>query len=100
MTVSEASEFSSAEIEAGRYDCVLVMGVEEFKNLSGNEASVNQNAAAWQGHEDIDALRRARLPDEIDRRQQEVVRQQRHRRQQPHDAGRGTSGTSRRNARG
>lgn len=43
-----------AEIEAGRYDCVLVVGVEEFKNLSGNEASVNQNAAAWQGREDID----------------------------------------------
>ncbi len=42
-----------AEIEAGRYDCVLVLGVEEFKNLSGNEASVNQNAAAWQGREDI-----------------------------------------------
>lgn len=43
-----------AEIEAGRYDCVLVLGVEEFKNTSGNEASVNQNAASWQGHEDID----------------------------------------------
>ena len=43
-----------AEIEAGRYDCVLVMGVEEFKNTSGNVASVNQNSAAWQGHEDID----------------------------------------------
>ena len=43
-----------AEIEAGRYDCALVVGAEEFKNLSGNEASINQNAAAWQGHEDID----------------------------------------------
>jgi acetyl-CoA C-acetyltransferase len=43
-----------AEIEAGRYDCVLVLGVEEFKNLSGNESSVNQNAAAWQGHEGFD----------------------------------------------
>lgn len=43
-----------AEIEAGRYDCVLVLGVEEFKNLPGNIASQNQNAAAWQGHEDID----------------------------------------------
>ena len=43
-----------AEIEAGRYDCVLVLGVEEFKNLPGDKASVNQNAAAWQGHEDID----------------------------------------------
>jgi acetyl-CoA C-acetyltransferase len=43
-----------AEIEAGRYDCVLVLGVEEFKNLPGDQASQNQNAAAWQGHEDID----------------------------------------------
>lgn len=43
-----------AEIEAGRYDCVLVLGVEEFKNLPGNVASQNQNAASWQGHEDID----------------------------------------------
>ncbi len=43
-----------AEIEAGRYDCALVVGVEEFKNLPGDQASVNQNAAAWQGREDID----------------------------------------------
>jgi acetyl-CoA C-acetyltransferase len=43
-----------AEIEAGRYDCVLVLGVEEFKNLPGDVASQNQNAAAWQGREDID----------------------------------------------
>jgi acetyl-CoA C-acetyltransferase len=43
-----------AEIEAGRYDCVLILGVEEFKNLPGDQASQNQNAAAWQGHEDID----------------------------------------------
>ena len=43
-----------AEIEAGRYDCILVLGVEEFKNLPGDQASANQNAAAWQGREDID----------------------------------------------
>ena len=43
-----------AEIEAGRYDCVLVLGVEEFKNTAGNVASVNQNAASWQGHEGFD----------------------------------------------
>lgn len=43
-----------AEIEAGRYDCVLVLGAEEFKNLPGDRASQNQNAAAWQGREDID----------------------------------------------
>jgi acetyl-CoA C-acetyltransferase len=42
-----------AEIEAGRYDCILVLGVEEFKNTAGDQASKNQNAAAWQGHEDI-----------------------------------------------
>ncbi len=51
---SLAALTAMAEIEAGRYDCVLVLGVEEFKNMPGNEASVNQNAAAWQGHEDID----------------------------------------------
>ncbi|MEI7786339.1 MAG: acetyl-CoA acetyltransferase [Betaproteobacteria bacterium] len=43
-----------AEIEAGRYECVLVLGAEEFKNTAGDVASVNQNAAAWQGREDID----------------------------------------------
>ncbi len=43
-----------AEIEAGRYDCVLVVGAEEFKNLSGRDASRNQNAAAWQGREGFD----------------------------------------------
>lgn len=42
-----------AEIEAGRYDCVLVLGAEEFKNTPGDVASQNQNAAAWQGREDI-----------------------------------------------
>ena len=42
-----------AEIDAGRYDCVLVTGVEEFKNTDGRTASIGQNAASWQGHEDI-----------------------------------------------
>ena len=51
---SLAALSAMAEIEAGRYDCVLVLGVEEFKNLPGDVASQNQNAAAWQGHEDID----------------------------------------------
>jgi len=45
---------ATAEIEAGRYDCVLILGVEEEKNLPGDEASKIQNAASWQGHEDID----------------------------------------------
>ena len=43
-----------AEIEAGRYDCVLVLGAEELKNLPGDTSSQNQNSASWQGHEDID----------------------------------------------
>ena len=43
-----------AEIEAGRYDCVLVLGVEEFRNLPGDIASQNQSSAAWAGHEDIE----------------------------------------------
>lgn len=41
-----------AEIEAGRYDCVLVVGVEELKNLPGDVSSQNQNAAGWVGRED------------------------------------------------
>jgi acetyl-CoA C-acetyltransferase len=44
---------ASAEIEAGRYDCLLVLGVEEEKNLPGDQASQVQNAASWQGHEDL-----------------------------------------------
>lgn len=42
-----------AEIEAGRYDCALVVGVEEQKALPGDVSSQNQNAAAWQGKEGI-----------------------------------------------
>ncbi len=53
-SASLATLAAMAEIEAGRYDCALVVGAEELKNLPGDESSVNQNAAAWQGHEDID----------------------------------------------
>jgi acetyl-CoA C-acetyltransferase len=42
-----------AEIEAGRYDVALVLGAEELKNTPGDVASINQNAAGWQGREDI-----------------------------------------------
>lgn len=45
---------ATAEIEAGRYDCVLIAGVEEEKNLPGDEASKVQNAASWQGREGIE----------------------------------------------
>jgi acetyl-CoA C-acetyltransferase len=50
---SLAALAAMAEIEAGRYDCALVLGVEELKNLPGDESSRNQNAAAWQGREGI-----------------------------------------------
>ena len=49
---SLAALAAMAEIEAGRYDCVLVIGVEELKNLAGDQSSRNQNAAAWVGRED------------------------------------------------
>lgn len=42
-----------AEIEAGRYDVALVVGVEEQKAIPGDQSSINQNAAAWQGREGI-----------------------------------------------
>jgi acetyl-CoA C-acetyltransferase len=45
---------ATAEIEAGRYECVLVVGAEEEKNLPGDMASKVQNAASWQGHEGIE----------------------------------------------
>jgi len=44
---------ATAELEAGRYDCILVLGVEEEKNLPGEQASQVQNAASWQGHEGL-----------------------------------------------
>ena len=53
-SASLATLAAMAEIEAGRYDCVLVLGAEEFKNLPGDVASQNQNAAGWVGHENLD----------------------------------------------
>ena len=48
---SMAALAAMAEIEAGRYDCALVLGAEELRNLGGDQGSSNQNAAAWVGHE-------------------------------------------------
>lgn len=64
---------ATAEIESGRYDCALVLGVEEFKNLPGHEASRTQNAASWQGKEGFDCTyvwpaTFGRVADEYDRR--------------------------------
>jgi acetyl-CoA C-acetyltransferase len=46
---------ASAEIEAGRYDCVLVLGAEQERNVPGEIAARHLGAAAWTGHEAQDA---------------------------------------------
>ncbi|HEY4239193.1 MAG TPA: acetyl-CoA acetyltransferase [Kofleriaceae bacterium] len=40
-----------AELEAGRYDCALVLGVEQERNVGGELAAKYLGAAAWVGHE-------------------------------------------------
>jgi acetyl-CoA C-acetyltransferase len=45
---------AAAEIEAGRYDVALVLGVEQEKNVPGDQAARILGAAAWHGHEDTD----------------------------------------------
>lgn len=40
-----------SEIEAGRYDCALVLGAEQERNVPGDDAARNLGAAAWVGHE-------------------------------------------------
>ena len=62
-----------ADIEAGRYDCVLVLGVEQERNVPGAQAPGYLAAAAWVGHEGQDAkfmwpYMFSQLADEYDRR--------------------------------
>jgi acetyl-CoA C-acetyltransferase len=45
---------AGAEIEAGRYEVALVLGVEQEKNVPGDQAARLLGAAAWVGHEDVD----------------------------------------------
>ncbi len=45
---------AAAEIEAGRYDCVLVLGVEQERNVPGEVAAQHLGAAAWVGQEGKD----------------------------------------------
>lgn len=42
---------AAAEIEAGRYDCVLVVGAEQERNVAGEIAARHLGAASWVGHE-------------------------------------------------
>ncbi len=62
-----------AEIEAGRYDCALVLGVEQERNVRGDQAAHHLGAAAWVGHEGEGATFMwphmfSLLADEYDRR--------------------------------
>jgi len=42
---------AAAEIEAGRYDCALVLGVEQERNVSSLVCAQHLAGAAWVGHE-------------------------------------------------
>ena len=64
---------AGAEIEAGRYDVALVLGVEQEKNVPGDQAARILGAAAWVGHEDNDVAfmwphQFSLLAEEYDRR--------------------------------
>lgn len=43
-----------AELEAGRYACILVLGVEQQRNVPGDVAARHLGTAAWTGHEGQD----------------------------------------------
>lgn len=62
-----------AELEAGRYDVALVLGVEQERNVPGEQAARHLASAAWVGHEGQEARflwphMFARIADEVDRR--------------------------------
>lgn len=46
---------ATSEIEAGRYDCVLVLGLEQERNVPGDVAARYMGAAAHVGHEGVEA---------------------------------------------
>jgi acetyl-CoA C-acetyltransferase len=62
-----------ADIEAGHYDCVLVIAVEQERNVPADQAPAHLGAAAWVGHEGQSAKYMwpymfSELADEYDRR--------------------------------
>ncbi|WP_062357067.1 acetyl-CoA acetyltransferase [Herbidospora yilanensis] len=62
-----------ADIESGRYDCALVLGLELERTVPGDDAARHLGAAAWVGHEGRDATFMwphmfSALTDEYDRR--------------------------------
>jgi acetyl-CoA C-acetyltransferase len=62
-----------ADLEAGRYDCALVVGIEQERNVPSAQAAANMGTAVWAGHEGQDAKLMwpemfAAIADEYDRR--------------------------------
>ncbi|WP_030453346.1 acetyl-CoA acetyltransferase [Herbidospora cretacea] len=62
-----------ADIESGRYDCALVLGLELERTVPGDDAARHLGAAAWVGHEGRGATFMwphmfSALTDEYDRR--------------------------------
>ncbi|QBJ97361.1 thiolase domain-containing protein [Rhodococcus sp. ABRD24] len=62
-----------AELEAGRYNCALVLGVELERTVPGDTGAQHMGAAAWVGHEGSDArfmwpYMFSAIADEYDRR--------------------------------
>ncbi len=62
-----------ADLESGRYDCALVLGVELERTVPGDEAAKHLGAAAWVGHEGAGAKYMwphmfSALADEYDKR--------------------------------
>lgn len=62
-----------AELEAGRVECALVVGVEQERNVPGDVAARHMGTAAWAGHEGDGARflwphMFAAIADEVDRR--------------------------------
>ena len=46
---------ATAELEAGRYELACVVGLEQMRNVPGQQAARNLGAAAWAGHEFTEA---------------------------------------------
>lgn len=70
---SVAALAAMADLEAGRYDVALVVGVEQMRNVSGRVGAEHLGAAAWAGREGQDAIflwphMFSRLADEYEER--------------------------------
>jgi acetyl-CoA C-acetyltransferase len=53
---SMAALGAMADIEAGFYDVVLVLGVEQMRNVAGTVAAKNLGCASWRSREDLGEL--------------------------------------------